>query len=385
MRRINRVLATTVLLGAILNPSPTHAQAGGPQPQARPDQPADEPEHADFAPSDDPAWVSDFVEEFADTQGLELDAETRAALLDTMMNRLSPEERKVLFDGSSGPGKSVASHLADVAATPIKGVAEEIWNAPHHRSDQSDSSQAVVELPERPTDTARLSRDESEITVRFIDAEGRKGSIVPASLAPSKLGVANPEWAIGDARMRVQAPDGNSVQYVFLLTSRAAPHRFRFQVNPPEGTVPAQRADGSIEFRYQTAEIFDTDLIDGQTEVVRNTQLAGSIAAPWAYDDAGEAVPVSQTLADGILLVDIAEASSYPIVADPEFNLTCTFRSRNDSTSDYTRTQACPHLRSFDYAHGYRPVRSTTPIQTVTAAPTWLRMGVPGLPDLAML
>ncbi len=97
------------------------------------------------------------------------------------------------------------------------------------------------------------------------------------------------------------AKDDGSVQILSVIDGPDAPHTFSYVLDASGGVALEQQPDGG-------ARVLSAD----------GDELA-SIAAPWAVDASGAAVPTSYTI-DGATLtqhVEVAEGASYPIVADP--------------------------------------------------------------------
>ena len=92
------------------------------------------------------------------------------------------------------------------------------------------------------------------------------------------------------------------VQELIAIERSDAPNEFAFPLALPTGAVLVAADDGS-------AAIVDSSGHEG-----------AAIAAPWAKDAAGRAVPTSYRL-DGSTLIQVVEheGATYPVVADPSF------------------------------------------------------------------
>lgn len=105
----------------------------------------------------------------------------------------------------------------------------------------------------------------------------------------------------GDAAFAV-TPTRDGAQVLVGIDSAEAPTRYAFGIDVPDGHAPTIRPDGSVE------------ITDGRTVVAR-------VAAPWAVDAAGRAVPTRfEVSADGITQVVEHRVGrvTYPVVADPK-------------------------------------------------------------------
>lgn len=92
------------------------------------------------------------------------------------------------------------------------------------------------------------------------------------------------------------------VQELIAIERSDAPNEFAFPLALPTGAVLVAADDGSAA------------IVDSSGHEV------AAIAAPWAKDAAGRAVPTSYRL-DGSTLIQVVEheGATYPVVADPSF------------------------------------------------------------------
>ena len=116
--------------------------------------------------------------------------------------------------------------------------------------------------------------------------------------------------------------DDGTVQILSVIDSADAPHTFSYVLDATGGVVLEAQPDGG-------AVVLGAD----------GEELA-SIAAPWAVDASGAAIPTRYTIDGGTLTqhVEPAEGASYPIVADPAVTQTrYEYRYVNVArTSNYT-------------------------------------------------
>ncbi|MCM3613898.1 hypothetical protein M3672_05540 [Microbacterium enclense] len=106
-------------------------------------------------------------------------------------------------------------------------------------------------------------------------------------------------------------PSGARVTTV--IRSDTADRSFDYAL--PDGVTAELRSDGRIELTEQI------DAAEGEAEIVR---VVGYVEPAWAIDAAGRHVPTSYAIEDGVLTqhVQTDAATTYPVVADPQWSVT---------------------------------------------------------------
>lgn len=160
---------------------------------------------------------------------------------------------------------------------------------------ESEATQSVVTI-------AESSNDETAVEVSA-EESGSVGLALPAQaeVADGVLVDSGSMVYSGDeVDVVVQPIEDGSVRINTVISDAAAPHEFTYDLDLPSGAVLEPQADGSIV------------ILDGD-------QWIGGVAAPWAVDAAGKAVPTRYEVGeDGFTQVVEADAQTrYPVVADP--------------------------------------------------------------------
>lgn len=190
-----------------------------------------------------------------------------------------------------GPGQLVSDlveatggRVADVELAPL-GSADLVIR-------QGDGE---VVIPREPEDGIRFERgDGHQLTVGLPSAKDAS----PA--AHEGPGVVSYENHDGSSTVPVAHDDG-SVAVHTVIDGRAAPERYSYRI----GSAEAARVVGTQ---------------DGGAKVIVGERLTLMIAAPWAIDAEGDAVPTHYEI-EGMSLVQVvdhrASGVAYPVVADP--------------------------------------------------------------------
>ncbi|MBL7257804.1 hypothetical protein [Paractinoplanes lichenicola] len=105
------------------------------------------------------------------------------------------------------------------------------------------------------------------------------------------------------ADVAVQTLTDGAVRALVTIADSSAPAEYRFPLTLPARTHLAANPDGSL------------DITDG-------TLVYGKVAAPWATDATGAAVPTSYRLEGDTIVQTVAhgKATAYPVVADPSIS-----------------------------------------------------------------
>ncbi|KZM36068.1 hypothetical protein [Oerskovia enterophila] len=152
----------------------------------------------------------------------------------------------------------------------------------------------------------------SPITIAPIESdETHPANSAPTSLAvslPEGLGLTDGEVAAdgsvvyrseaGSTDVAVQALDTGELRVATILNDKNAPTNYEYAL--PDGVDARVLEDGSVLLG-------------------RDGYAVGSVAAPWATDANGEAVPTHYAIANGSLLQTISTTPDtvFPVVADP--------------------------------------------------------------------
>ena len=153
--------------------------------------------------------------------------------------------------------------------------------------------------PVQPTPTQGLVPDEVPGPVGVVDEARYEAVWVPGELTPAAVTVVE---AGTDTHMAtVEMADLNILMALIKITSADAPTVYRFSDAVPDGHSAYVHADGSVRF------------VDAA-----GVEADAGIAAPWALDAAGTAIPTSFAL-DGTTLIQTVDhtGAAYPVVADP--------------------------------------------------------------------
>lgn len=113
-----------------------------------------------------------------------------------------------------------------------------------------------------------------------------------------------------DTSIVAKATEDGGAQILVVLESAEAPEAVPFPISAPEGSSLQQNDDGTVSV------LLNEVLGDGESIL---TAEIGTIAAPWAFDANGEAVPTSYSI-DGMTLIqhiDTNETVAFPVTADP--------------------------------------------------------------------
>lgn len=220
------------------------------------------------------------------TRFLPLTAAVAAALLATT----------VLATGASAAPEDVAETTADaIAAVAPESAALLTPDAPSDGVLTASSSVADVGVPVEP---------DGIVTVDAPGAAEPVGIALPAELELASADVASDGTVVFEGESgvdaAVQAFADGSVRVQTVIDGPDAPGEYRFDLAVPDGSVLELLADGSVL-------------------VTSGGEFVAGVAAPWAADATGEAVPTHYYL-DGttvVQVVDLEGVTAFPVVADP--------------------------------------------------------------------
>lgn len=91
----------------------------------------------------------------------------------------------------------------------------------------------------------------------------------------------------------------------------------------PDGVTAELRSDGRVELTEQ----IEVEVDKGEVEI---SKIVGYVEPAWAIDAAGRDVPTSYEIEDGVLTqhVQTDSATTYPVVADPQWSVTSWNQAR---------------------------------------------------------
>ncbi|MGO2643131.1 hypothetical protein [Brevibacterium aurantiacum] len=142
--------------------------------------------------------------------------------------------------------------------------------------------------------------------------------------------------------------DTGSVQVATVIDSAAAPSRYDYPIDLPEGSGLVLRDGGAVVIDDATGEVL------------------GSFAAPWAKDATGKDVPTRYEL-DGQTLTQIVDHDSsfaYPVVADPTYTTHVSYLSKSQVVTMYNG------LKGISNACSVAPIPWPASIACLGLAPT---------------
>lgn len=109
-----------------------------------------------------------------------------------------------------------------------------------------------------------------------------------------------------DTHAAVQMLEDGRVRIQTVLESPDSPHTYSYDMD--SSVTPVLRADGGVDLVVSTVDDVTT--------------IAGEIAAPWAVDANGRAVPTWYSITGSTVIQHVAHdpTSAYPITADPTYS-----------------------------------------------------------------
>ena len=166
------------------------------------------------------------------------------------------------------------------------------------------TAESRVALPETATQEVTITPVEGETFSVGLpgDAEG----------VAAGDGVVYDDSAV-DTSMVVKATENGGAQILVVLESDEAPADVAFPVSAPENSTLEANEDGTVSIVSREA------LGEGKSTA---SATIGTIAAPWAFDANGEAVPTSFGI-DGMTLtqsVAVDASTAFPVTFDPTFS-----------------------------------------------------------------
>ena len=195
-------------------------------------------------------------------------------------------------DASLDPNETVQT-IQDV--TPVDAIDGDSVEVTED-SITADAAGLPVSLPNNPADGIVLGTGEDAIGVGLPFAE----TADPASL-PSDPGIAVYNNNNSSSTVPILRSDGG-VQITTVIEDASAPHEYEYPITLPGGLALELGIDGDVSATPAGSSI-----------------PALYVAAPWAKDANGNAVPTHYEVNGNTItqVVDFTEASSFPIVADP--------------------------------------------------------------------
>jgi hypothetical protein len=158
---------------------------------------------------------------------------------------------------------------------------------------------SVVELPKDPTDGLSLTTaDGASIEIGLPGAANADDGVRQAS---GEVVYAD---ALPDVAVAAQPTPDGGMRALVVIDGPQAPTEFRFPMTVPAGASLVPSPDGGVSV------------------IGSDGAPVGQIAAPWAYDANGTAVPTSYRVEGTTLIQTVAHVgTAYPVVADPSFSV----------------------------------------------------------------
>ena len=190
-----------------------------------------------------------------------------------------------------------AAALADVAA--VTGPSARTTVTPDGFTAAAAGS--VVELPKDPTDGLSLTTASgASIEIGLPGAANADDGVRQAS---GEVVYAD---ALPDVAVAAQPTPDGGMRALVVIDGPQAPTEFRFPMTVPAGASLVPSPDGGVSV------------------IAADGAPVGHIAAPWAYDANGTAVPTSYRVEGTTLIQTVAHVgTAYPVVADPEYFQDC--------------------------------------------------------------
>ncbi|MGW5864258.1 hypothetical protein ACWFRJ_19060 [Streptomyces sp. NPDC055239] len=209
----------------------------------------------------------------------------------------SPPETATALPGDAREAAAVvekATGTGDIApSTAFPGTPAKAVTA-------TEGGPVTITAPDRATGTINAATDTGSSFGLMLpatkDVEGVKagaGTVVYRDAATS-------------TDIAVQPTTDGGARTLVTLKDDQAPETHRFRLDLPQGTGITEDGEGGFELHHESADGVHLP--------------AGTIAAPWAKDANGNAVPTSYKL-DGddiVQTVETDEKTVFPVVADPK-------------------------------------------------------------------
>lgn len=238
------------------------------------------------------------------TRGAAIAMVAAAALVIAATGQASAEE-------ASDQAAEVAATAAAVdAATELADATSDTEVVASHEGDGdsaavAETSAGTVDIPASSDGQVTIGSGAEGVRISLPDIVDATGERDPSG---ETVVYADPEES---ADLAVQATESGARALV-TIKDAAAPHRYSFGVDGPEGSHLVSAAQ-FLGAEYDTGEVLLL-AADGTTAL-------GTFDAPWATDANGAPVPTHYEIEDGQLVqvVDFTDETAFPVVADPSF------------------------------------------------------------------
>ena len=220
--------------------------------------------------------------------------------------------------GSETSTEAVAATSGAVGAASALGLTTEVPAAETIQT--ADGLTSVSTAPDGSEVTVLVPTDQARPFIA-LDASGTSVGIgVPGApgMGPARIiddTVVFTDQQAGVATT-VQPLANGGVRTSVTIAGPDAPHQYRFPVSLDHGGSLALQDDGSVAISNKVSYPGGHGTAGN---VITRTVVTSTIAAPWAVDADGMAVPTHYSLEGNTLVqhVDLTATTAFPVVADP--------------------------------------------------------------------
>jgi len=211
--------------------------------------------------------------------------------------------------------KAVAVTRGAVAAASALGLTTEVPSAETVQT--ADGLASVSSAPDGSEVAVLVPTDQAQPFV-VLDGSGtsvgigvpRTAGMQPARIVDDTVVFTDQESGVATT---VQPLASGSVRTSVTIAGPDSPNQYRFPVSLEDGGSLALRDDGSVAVSNEVS------YLDQAGKVITRRVVTSTIAAAWAVDADGMAVPTHYSLEGNTLVqhVDLSATRAFPVVADP--------------------------------------------------------------------
>jgi len=210
---------------------------------------------------------------------------------------------------------AVAATSGAVAAAAVLGLTTEV---PSAETVQTADGLASVSMAPGGSEVRVLVPTDHAQPVIAVDGSGTGLAIgVPRTAGMGAARIVDDTVVFTDRRAgvvtTVQPLASGAVRTSVTIAGPESPDQYRFPVSLEDGGSLALRDDGSVAVSNEVSYPDETG------NVITRRVVTSTIAAPWAVDADGKAVPTHYRLEGNTIVqhVDLTATTAFPVVADP--------------------------------------------------------------------